>query len=706
MTESASRKADPWQTGLDALFRARSVALVGISADSTKLTGAPLRNILKNGFTGDIYLVNPRHSEISGIACYPSIEALPVAPEVALIMLPAPACPDALRALGSKGTRAAVVLSSGFEESEHGAGLADELRRAASEWSMTVIGPNCEGLWSVTSRLILTFGSAANREVLYHAPVGIISQSGAIAGGISRQLQDSGFGCAYVVSVGNETCIDALDVMEWMIEQDDVHVILLFIEGLKRGGRLVPLAARARARDIRLAALKSGNSSIGAAAASSHTGKIASPYAIYRDVFRQAGIVQLDGLSELIEAAEVLSSCPLPKIVDADTAGVAIASIPGGTRALTVDLCERRDVPLAIFDPATEAALSAILPEFSYVKNPTDLTGQAVSKPQLFDATLQIVADDPGCEAMIVQLANRGPSDLRQRKAEIAELAHTRSIPLIISLLGDALPSAERRDLLRSGIVPARDPVDAVKYLDWLYTARRGGQDTAPSSPIGPLDVADDWPSLLALLTALGIGVPTSVVVRNADDLAAAAQLPEPLVVKALPNQADHKTEYGLVLLGVQRIELAAAVAQIRERLGDPGAAVLVQETVSGVEAVLSLLVDEDFGPILAIGSGGTALEIWEDLRYVAAPAAEDQIRRVLDELKLGRLLAGFRGRPSADREALIGAVLRLSDLAASFGAASPEIEINPLFIGDSGAGVIAADILLKQPRDKAEMAQ
>src|SRR3546814_52427 len=239
------------RSAMDMLFRPRSVALIGLSADMNKVTGAPLRNILKGGFPGRIYPGNPKYPEIGGLTCHSSIEALPEAPDVALISLAAAKVPDALRTLGRMGTRAAVVLSSGFEETSGGHALADDLRAAAAEYGMSIIGPNCEGLWSVRDRLVLTFGSAADRAVLHHAPVAIISQSGAVAGGIGRHLQESGAGCSYFVSVGNESCVDALDLLDWMIDQDDVKTVLLFIEGLKRGHRLVDLARQARDRGVR-----------------------------------------------------------------------------------------------------------------------------------------------------------------------------------------------------------------------------------------------------------------------------------------------------------------------------------------------------------------------------------------------------------------------------------------------------------------------
>ena len=248
----SAAEADVPSSALDALFHARSIALVGVSADLNKMTGAPIEILKQTGFAGPIYPVNPKYSDIGGFKCYPDIDALPAAADVALIMLAAARVAPAIRACARKGIRAAVVLSSGFEESQEGAGHAQALARAAAETGVIVVGPNCEGLWSVRERVLLTFGSAARRSVLHYAPVAILSQSGAIAGALGRHLQDSGVGCAYIVRVGNETVLTIADYLEWMIAQDGLRVIILFIEGL-RDGRRFPRARSMRSSSRQLA---------------------------------------------------------------------------------------------------------------------------------------------------------------------------------------------------------------------------------------------------------------------------------------------------------------------------------------------------------------------------------------------------------------------------------------------------------------------
>lgn len=708
---------------LDAVFRARSVALIGVSADAHKLNGAPLPILRASGFRGPIYPVNPKYDAIDGLRCVARIADLPEAPDVALVLAPAREVPGAIDALARLGTRAAVVVSSGFEEQTGGDARVAQLADACREHGVALVGPNCEGVWSVRSRVMLTFGSAARRTEWTHAPLAIVSQSGAMAGAIGRHLQDGGFGCAYLVSVGNETVLGLVDYLEYLIEQDDVRVVLLFMEGLRDGGRLLRAAARARSRGIVLVALKSGDSPLGRAAVASHTGKVATDAAIYRDVLAQAGIVQVDGLSELIEAAELLLTAPLPPTRSGTAPGVSVYSIPGGTRALTADQSERRGVPMATFDAATERALAARLPAFGQARNPTDMTGQLLSRPEIFDETLQLVAADANTEALIVQLANRGPADALRYRDTIRDAARAHGVPAVVSFLGDAMPARERRAFAEHGIVCARDPNEAVRWLSWLYGARaalgRGGRVPGwPEGPPGEAQAASvgtatarpgstgggmgaalgaGWVDGAALLARAGVPlVPWALLPAGGAAASVCAALRFPVALKALPEHAAHKTELGLLRLGLSDpAAVEAAAGELRERLGAPRATLLVQQMAEpGVEVVLGVMRNPDFGLVLAVGSGGTRVELLGDLGFVAAPFEAADVERVLARLQLARLLDGFRGAPRADRDALVRSALGLAHAFAS----SPllEVEINPLIVGPAGRGVVAVDLLTR----------
>jgi acyl-CoA synthetase (NDP forming) len=687
---------------LDRLFHARSVALLGISGDTRKMTGAPLEILQQAGFTGRIYPVNPKYPELAGLRCYADIADLPEAPDVALIMLAARHVPAAIRACAARGTHCAVVLSAGFEETPEGEAHARELAAAAAESGVLVVGPNCEGLWSVPDRLLLTFGSAARRKVLHTAPIAVLSQSGAMAGAIARHLQNNELGCAYVVSVGNETVLTIADYLEWMVERDDVRVVALFIEGLRDGQRLLRALEQARRKGLHVVALKTGNTAGGQKAAASHTGKMASDYNVYHDLLDEAGVIQVHSLTELIEATEVLAVSPSPAS-RGPKGGVSVFSIPGGTRAMTVDLCDENDVPLAEFTPATRTALAEALPTFGGVDNPTDLTGQVLSEPGLFDHCLHILAQDPNTEALVVQVANRGPHDVQERIELLSTLADQTKLPMVVSFLGDTLAPAPKAVLRARGVLCARDPAEAARFLGWLYQARRHAARPPFKALTTTQTVAspESWPQTAAFLRDACIAVPAWRIVGAGDDgQASCADLTFPVVAKALPDEVDHKTELGLVVLGIATpADLAEQVRDLRTRMGCDDAPVLVQEMVKGgVEVLVSALRNPDFGPVLAIGMGGIAVELHRDVAYLALPTDATRVRRSLESLRLWQLLQGFRGRPAMDVEALVQAVVTFGDRFVMAQPALDELEINPLFVGPAGSGMVTAvDALVRR---------
>jgi acetate---CoA ligase (ADP-forming) len=705
MTSNAAFAERASAKRLDAVFRPRSVCMIGVSSDPNRLNHAPLKILRMHGFAGEIHLVNPKYHEIDGLRCYKHVIDVPYGIDLALVMVPAQEVPNTLESCADRGMHAAIVLSSGFEEIEGGGDLVQRIRRICADKGLTLIGPNCEGVWSVAAKAILTFGSAARREKLYHAPLAIVSQSGAMSGAIARHLQDQAYGCSYVVSVGNETETNLLEVVDWLLDQPDVEHILLFMEGLRDGWLLGAVAAKARRRGVTLIALKSGNSALGAEAAASHTGKIATPYAIYRDVFAQHGILQVECLTDLVEIAQVLlAMSPVRRNGFAREGGVTICSIPGGTRALTADLCSAVGVPLAKFETKTVEALKQLLPRFGYAHNPTDLTGQILSNPRMLNDALEILAKDPNTEALIVQFANRGLSEVRERWTELASVAIAHRLPIVVSLLSDEMPPDERRRHTANGVFIARDPREAVRWLAWLYQLHAGASHADShfhSDEVGAaFEVPDEtWQSTVVFLDQVGIKTPVWVGLKpGMRAVEACSALKYPVVIKAMPQDIEHKTDLGAVVLNVKdAAALDAAASGIRERIRRPECILLVQEMVcDGVEATLAVMRNADFGSVLAIGAGGIMVELFQDVAYLALPATEGQIDAAIDRLRLSHLLAGLRGAPRADREALVRAAARLGDAFLLLPPSVLEVELNPVFVRAVGEGISAVDVLVK----------
>jgi len=698
MPDTATPQFDT--TVLDRIFKAESVAVVGASPERGGPRNSIVRVLLQTGFPGTIYLVHPRHQEVEGLKCHPDIASLPEVPDVALVITPSQTVPAIIEDCGKKGIPAAVVFSAGFEEMESGKPLAAELLESANKHGVALLGANCQGAWSVARNTVLSFGAAALRlEELKHAPVAIVSQSGALAGAIGFQLQTTGIGCSYMVSVGNETQLDLLDFLAWIVEQDDVRVAVLYVEAFRDGARLIRIAERAKANGVQIVALKSGNSSLGQSATNSHTGKIASPHAIYRDVLDQAGVIAIDSLADMLSIIETLAYLPRPRVTDDPKGGVSALSISGGACALLADHAERYDVPMAEFSPKTAAALEDLYPEFARAANPADMTGYVRSQPTMLDDSLALMADDPRTEAFIMQFSSSGRRDLDEKGHLFKEAAQGKKLPVIMSFAGEQ-PSAELREEYReAGVLFCQDPMATIKALDWVYRrehfAARPATQTRPRLP--ERAAPGDWTKTMATLSDCGIAAPGwRILGPNERAAEACAGLDYPVVVKALPDDAEHKTELGLVQLRVGTPEDVDAHAdRFRDILRNPDAGILVQEMVGGgVEAVLSAMRNTDFGPVMTVGLGGMGIELFRDVAHLALPVDATQVRRALRKLKLWTLLEGFRGAPRADIDALVGAAVKFGDMFLAIPTVS-EFEINPLIVMPEGGGVSAVDALV-----------
>ncbi|MDR3534493.1 MAG: acetate--CoA ligase family protein [Rhodopila sp.] len=692
------RQADFTAPALDEIFRAQSIAIVGASPNRGTARNTLVRVVLKHGFPGRVYPVTPSHSEIEGLKAYKSLAELPETPDVALIITPAATVPGIIEECGAKGVRCAIVYSAGFEEVESGKEHARRLAEAARKHGIAVLGANGQGVWSVKAKTMLTFGGAAIAlDSIQHAPIAVISQSGALAGAIGNHLQQSGLGCSYIVSVGNETCLDALDALGWIIEQEDVNAVALYVEGLNNAARLLPLAARARERNVQIVMLKAGRSASGQEATASHTGKIASRYGIYLDVLAQAGVIVVESLLEAMAALEVLTVLPPPRVSGDPKGGVSIMGSSGGAGALLADHADEFGVPLAEFSPDTAAKLETFLPEFARKANPVDLTGQIRAFPNLFRDTVAVLSTDPRTEAIVVQFASGGMRDLTEN-ADAFKAAARDGLPVIISFAVNMASPEVRAEFMKEGILLSQDPSTTMRALRWIYDRKRMSASTLAErdETIGKRPAPVSWEDTMSFLEESGVTPAKWKVLRPGDKAAEiCADMNWPLVVKVLPSDAEHKTELGLVKLRVQTAEdVDAHAAAFRAKLGKPDAGVLVQEMITDVvEVVLSSLRNTDFGPVLSIGSGGVAIELYRDVTYLALPVTPEQVGAALRKLKLWTLLEGFRGAPRADIDALIKAAVRFGHMIL----ATPDLaeaEINPVMVRPAGKGLAAVDFL------------
>ena len=685
-------------TFLDALFRPASVAIVGASPQRGSPRNALVRVLLKHGFEGRVYPVSPTHAEVEGLPAHKSVADLPETPDVALVITPAHTVPGVIAECGAKGIRHAIVFSAGFEETEAGKVHALRLVEEAERCKVTVMGPNCQGIWSVRHKSMLTYSPALqNLESVRHAPIAVVSQSGALAGAIGNSLQRSGMGCSYMVSVGNETCLDALQALDWVVEQDDVRVVALYIEGLNDAHRLLGVAEKARRRGVQIVVLKAGRSAVGQQATASHTGKIASSHSVYTDVLEQAGVISVDSLVEMLSAVEVLSFMPGPRASGDPQGGISVLSSSGGAGALLADHSSHCGIPLTDFSAATTVRLESLLPDFARKANPIDLTGQINTVANLFRDTCHAIADDPRTEAIVVQYASSGRKYLQEDAAVFKALGS--QLPVIVSFVGETMEPETRRAFRDAGVLLSADPSITMQALSWLYRRSRyqGLPSARPRVPAMPRAVPADWAETMKFCEDGGVTPARWKVLSRGERAAQACSgMTFPLVVKVLPSESEHKTELGLVKLRVLSFdEVDRLAADFRARMDKPDAGILVQEMISdGVEVVLSCLRETDFGPVMSLGTGGVAIELYRDVAHLALPVTAEQVRAALHKLKLWTLLQGFRGKPAADVDALVNAAVAFGD---QFLAATDvlEFEINPLIVAADGQGLRAVDALV-----------
>jgi acyl-CoA synthetase (NDP forming) len=684
---------------LDLLFRPTSVAFVGVSTDPTRLTGRPLRILRRHGFDGSIQVVHPRATDIDGVRAVPTVGDLSGSPEVAVVMVPAAAVESVVEQCGHKGIRHVVVLSSGFEETAAGRERAAALHATARRYGMGIVGPNSEGLWNVPARTILTFGSAANRDELRRGPVAVLSQSGSIGASIMRRLNDSGLGADVFVSVGNETVFDVADYMNWIVDQAGCRVVACFLEGLTNGRRFLDVAVRARQADVAVVVLQAGTSDEGRAASASHTGKIATSAVVTRSLFAQAGVVQVDSLTALAAATRALSGVRLPER-DTDRGGghrgVTVIGLSGGSRSIIADAASVRAVPLTTLSNASTAALAEFIPDFGVVTNPVDPTGQVLSDPELFPRTIEVLATDPGTEALFVQYANGGAQMVRRHLPALATVSQERRRPVVVGCLLDELPAGDslRQDLETRGIGYASDPAEAIAELSLLYRWRdlRPLPAMLPAATPSSAGTVAAWRDVAALVAGCGLRtpaeamVPVGVSALELEHLLAEASVPFPVVVKASPDEVAHKSERGLVRLDVGSVEGAvAAVAELAVAAGSDRP-LLVQQQVRGTTELLVVLQeDKDFGPVMGLGLGGFFVELLAEIVYVALPATEEEIARAIGTTRLAGQLRGYRGRAAADLTHVCAPLAALGCAFASLHKRPRTVELNPVLIAGEG---------------------
>jgi len=685
---------------LTPFFAPRGVALIGASANPRKLGHAIWRNLTQSGYAGPVYPVNPRYQTLGGMPCYADVSTVPDPVDLAVIILPAPHTPAAVEACGQRGLKAAVIISGGFKEvGPEGAALEAECVALARRYGLRLMGPNGIGTVDLTTGLNTTF----LRGLPEPGRIAFVSQSGAVCGGVVDYARGQQLGFSHLVSLGNEADVTETDLLAYLADAPQAGVIAAYVEAITDGRRFMQVARQITpAKPIVL--LKAGQTEAGDRAVSSHTGSLAGAHAAYSAACAQSGVIEAGTVGQLLDIARGLTCPVLPA-----GSRVAIVTNAGGPAVLAADSLARSGLSLPELVAETQAALRGKLVPSAQVFNPVDMLGGA--EPADYAFAVQTALTDQAVEAVVAIHVPQALVKPAAVAAALAEVADGAAKPLLVCLMGDDSVVGARR-LLHQQRVPVYTFPEVVgpvlqamnRYRAWRESAPEGlpalRVDTAAAAALlpaqaGPLAEAAARPVLAAYGLPL---IPAEVARTPAAAAQAAARLGFPVALKIVSPDIIHKSEAGGITLNLsdaaaveaafRQLRQAAAAAQPQARL--TGA--LVQPMAPpGPEIIIGLRRDPQFGPLLMVGLGGIYVELLTDVAFRVAPVSRTEARAMLAETRAGRLLAGLRGQPAADREAVVDALLRLGQLALDFPQIA-EVEINPLRVLPQGQGALALD--------------
>lgn len=691
---------------LDFFFNPRSVAVVGASKEEGKLGHGLLNNVIKYGFKGDIYPINPKADEILGLKAYPTVLDVPGPIDLAVIVVPAPFVNGVLEQCGQKGVKGAIVITAGFRETgPEGAKLERELTRTINKYGMRMIGPNCLGIIDTTSSLNASFAQGMAEP----GKIAFTSQSGALCTAILDWSKGEGVGFSHFVSIGNKADVEEMDLLQAWRDDPNTSVVIIYLEAISHGQRFMEIARGVTAKKP-VIVFKSGTTSAGSRAASSHTGSLAGSDNAYEAAFRQSGIVRARTLQQLFDFSSAFAYQPAIK-----GNRIAIITNAGGPGIIATDLAEKAGLAMPGLKPETVEYLRANLPPTASVYNPVDIIGDA--RADRYRVALSAVLKDDNIDGAIVLLVPTLQilDNIDEAARIVVEEAKGVSKPVLTSFMGDEAVAGAVRILNENKIPNYRYPERAVEamqamlnYRHWLDRPPRLIEEV-PVNREQALDVfrkayQEGRRNLSEIesrevISAYGIALPKLQLAKTAEEaMTLADSMGYPVVMKIASPDILHKTDIGGVKVGLQdagEVRDAFDLISFRARRYMPEAdiwGVTVQEMApKGREVIVGMTRDPQFGPLILFGLGGVYVEAIKDVAFRVAPMSRLEAQEMVTEIRSYPLLKGVRGEPPADMKAVVDNILRISQLVTDFPYLL-ELDINPLFVYPEGRGAIAVD--------------
>jgi len=704
------------QAPINLLFQPRSVAVVGASAIPEKIGSKIMQNLVACHYPGVIYPINPKGGDILGIPALKSLSEIRGGVDLVCIAIPAKLCAAAVEECGRIGAKHLAIITSGFSEVGN---LEEENRLVAiaREYGMRITGPNIFGVYTAAASCNASFGP---RDV-EPGGVAIITQSGALGIAMMGKTKTEKIGLSAVVSVGNKCDVDEADLLTYLVDDERTKVILMYIEGVKDGEKLVQILPDA-VKKKPVIVLKSGRSKRGAMAAASHTGSLAGADDVFSAIMRQCGVQRAENLIEALNWCKFLEKSPLPA-----GENTVILTNGGGIGVLATDACEKYEVNLWDNVGEMERIFADSVPAFGSYKNPVDITGQALI--QDYDNSIAAALQHDNVHSLIVLGCQTAVLDAQSLPATINKaLANHMTKPVVFSFFGGPQIEDAIYQLKGEGKPIFYDVYEAVACVGAAYQVMRNRKiDWGDAGVIADLAATFDRAAMTAILDgvradgrrfllaheahalmlAAGVSMPQSIVARNLDQaVKAAEQIGYPVVMKIVSKDIIHKSDAGGIALDLDnKAEVMDAFEAIMHncREHNPKAALegveVVEQVAKGTETIIGARRDGSFGPIVMFGLGGIYVEVMKDVSFRALPLSRNEARRMVKEIKSYPLLLGVRGESQKDIETLLDAILRVGAILKSFDEIS-DIEINPLVVYDQGMGVKAVDarILLRHP--------
>jgi acetate---CoA ligase (ADP-forming) len=685
-------------TGLVRLMRPRAVAIVGATAEPGSIGGAVLVNLERCGYRGDIHLVSRRAKEINGRPCVPAIDELPDGIDAVVLVVPQQAVVDAVAACGRRGIGGAVVFASGFAEvGDDGRAEQERLVATARAGGVRMLGPNCIGFTNFADGVALTFETIAPEAIAGRPAVGVVTQSGALAGALRIALSAKGLGVSHAISTGNEADLTAEDFVAFLLADPLTRAVALFLEQIRQPLKFLSLAREARALRKPIVLLHPGKSVRARESASTHTGALAGDHVVMSAVLRHEAVVLVDSIDELIDVAEFLARAAPP------TGGAGIITNSGAIKGFALDFAETIGLDIPTPSPETRAALKAALPAFAAPDNPVDVTAQVIKDLGIWTRAATALAADPAIGSLAMLAVPGAPKQAVDKGQAVLSAIVASGKPAVVAALGDESPiPAEFQVMFRERGIPVfRSPERALRAL--AHATRYGRALAAPRGTVPSINV----PSLphhgtlpeyagKAYLAALGISIPKGKLARDlAVAKGVASEVGYPVALKAQASTLSHKSDHGGVILAIEN-EHALATAWEQMQVAMAGIAldgILVEQMVQGgLEMIVGARRDPNWGPVVMVGLGGIFVETLKDVCLMPAWLPKERIIDECYHLRGAAMLRGARGRAPVDVEGLADTVLRI----AAAMIARPEIveiDVNPLAVLPKG--VIALDALI-----------